>query len=125
MKKQTPTRQFSKEDMKIILDTSIPPDVASFMVDAPANTISQYRFRDKYKEGLRRSAARFKEKMRQENLAKFGKPNACYQYWTEEDIKYILESKDTDAAMAKKLNRTVYSIQKKRERELKRRNHGA
>lgn len=124
MRKKEPVRRLSKDDLKIVLDTSIPPDVASFMVDMPANTISQYRFRNKYSEGLRKASARFREKMKQQNIEKFGKSNACYNYWSAEDIKYIMTSKDPDSVMAEKLNRTVYSIQKKRERELKRRNNG-
>jgi len=125
MRKKTPTYRLSNEDLKIILDHSIPPDVASFMVNVPANTISQYRFRNKYKDSIDKAVARFRAKLKQANLARFGKSNGCYQYWTEEDINYILESSDPDAVMAEKLNRTIYSIQKKRERELKRRNNGA
>ena len=125
MRQRKKNIKISNEDMKIILDKSIPPDVAGFMVNLTANQVSQLRFRDKYSESLRKAAYKYREKLRQKDLEKFGKPHACYNYWSEADVKYILESKDPDSIMAEKLNKTVSAIQKKREREIKRRKHGS
>lgn len=108
--------EITEAQRKIIDDLSLSVDVVAFMCNLPANYIATLRYAiqntDKRKESIRK----YNAKLKKENRDKFGKAHACYRYWTAEEIEYIMTSTDTDKEQAEKLNRTRYSIQKKRER---------
>lgn len=97
-------------------DFSTPVDVASFMTDMAPRDIAQYRYRIKYKELRAKASARYRERMKEQDKA-LGRDHGTYKYWTPEEINYILNSEDTDEQQSEKLGRSVYSIQKKRQRE--------
>lgn len=124
MRKKTKRTRFEtlpEIEQNIVLDTSISPEVASFMTQLSAKQISGLRRPGDYKEARKLASSRKRAKMKEENLARFEKPHGCYNYWSAADIKYIMTSTDSDQEMALKLNRTIYSIQQKRSRELKKR----
>ena len=109
--------KLTEKEIKIIEDLSITIDIASFMTGIQSSLITHYRYRMKIKDSLRKAAKKYRDKLKERHLEKFGKTHASYNYWTEEEIKYILTSQESDIEQAEKLGRTVYSIQKKRERE--------
>lgn len=109
--------KLTEKELKVVEDLSIPVDVASFMLGITASLITHYRYRMKIKDSLRKAAKKYRDKLKEAHLEKFGKTHASYNYWSEEEIKYIMTSTDSDLEQAEKLGRTVYSIQKKRERE--------
>jgi len=117
MRKEKQERVYTPDQLLVLNDLTISRDVASIMTDLPMREISDYRFRIRYKEAISRASKKFRDKRKQQDAERLG--GRQYDYWTAEDIEYILTSTDSDAEMADKLNRTVYSIQKKRERELK------
>jgi len=117
--------ELSDEDKRILDNKTITPDVASFMVDMSMNSVVQYRYRVNHREECKQASQKCRNKMKAENQKRFGGNNKCYNYWSEAEIEYILFSNDSDKTMAKKLHRTVYAIQKKRERELHRRENGS
>lgn len=119
--KRTTFEALPEVEKNIVLDTSISPEVASFMTQLSSKQISNMRRPGDYREARRIASSRKREKMKQENLERFEKPHGCYNYWTAAEIKYILTSKDSDQKMSEKLNRTIYAIQQKRSRELRKR----
>lgn len=123
--RQISKSKLTEKELQIIEDLSIPVDVVSFMTGIQASLITHHRYRMKIKESLRKAAAKYRNKLKEKHLEKFGKTHASYNYWTEEEIKYIMTSKDSDLEQAEKLGRTVYSIQKKREREKIKENNNA
>ena len=118
-KKRTTRQQLTEEAQRIISDISIPPDMAGFMLGMESTEVSKYRSREKYREGNARASANYRKKLKEKHLETFGRNNACYGYWSKEEVEYIMNTKEPDTAIAEQLGRTVYSIQKKRERELK------
>ena len=56
--------------------------------------------------------------MKKENIENFKKAHGCYNFWTQAMVDYILNSTDTDKEQARKLGKTIYAVQKKRQREL-------
>jgi hypothetical protein len=116
MKIQRATKKFTQEQIKVLSDFSIPRDLASMMTGLPERDVSDYRFRLKYRDSIAAASRRYREQRKFKDAERLG--GRVYNFWTEEDIEYILNGTDTDEEMAEKLGRTVYSIQKKREREL-------
>lgn len=110
-------RKYTADQLHILDDLSIPRDVASMMTDLPEREISDYRFRIRYKKAIHAAAKKFRDKRRLLDNERLG--GRQYNFWSDEDVEYIMTSTDSDTDMADKLGRTVYSIQKKRERELK------
>lgn len=117
MRKEKIERTYTPEQLQILNDLSITRDIASMLTDLPQREINDYRFRIRYREVINKAAKRYRDKKKAENLERLG--GRKYDYWTAEDIEYILTSEDTDEEMAIKLGRTTYAIQKKREREIK------
>lgn len=116
MKIQRTIKKFTPEQIKILSDFSIPRDLASVMTGLPERDISDYRFRLKYRDSIAAASRRYREQRKFKDAQRLG--GRAYNFWSAEDIEYILNGTDTDEEMAEKLGRTVYSIQKKREREL-------
>ena len=117
MRKDRIERVYTPEQLMILNDFTITRDSAAIITDLPQREINDYRFRVRYKEAINKAAKRYRDKKKAENLERLG--GRKYDYWTAEDIEYILTSEDTDEEMAIKLGRTTYAIQKKREREIK------
>ena len=116
MKIQRTIKKYTQEQIKILSDFSIPRDLASVMTGLPERDISDYRFRLKYRDSIAAASRRYRAQRKFKESERLG--GRVYNFWTAEDIEYILNGTDTDEEMAEKLGRTVYSIQKKREREL-------
>lgn len=115
MKKQTKRkRKLKPEEEAIILDKSIPLDVASMLLNMNKSEVDSYRQLAFYKEFRNKNQKRYYQERRQQELAKFGKKNASYRLWTEEEQRYIMTSTDTDEEMAEKLNRTLSAISSQR-----------
>lgn len=113
--KKAMEEKLSEEDFKIVSDKTIPSDLASVITGIPIEEISKYRYSLRYRSSLREASRRYREKLKKKRRTR------TYGYWTEEEIDYIMYGTDTDVEMAKKLDRSVYSIQKKRERETNKR----
>ena len=113
--KKAMEEKLSEEDFEIVADKTIPSDLASLITGIPIEEISKYRYSLKYRSSLREASRRYREKLKKKRRTR------TYSYWTEEEIDYIMYGTDTDVEMAKKLDRSVYSIQKKRERETNKR----
>lgn len=117
MRNKRQGRKYTADQLHILNDLSIPRDIASMMTDLPEREISDYRFRLRYKKSIYAAAKKFRDKRKLLDKERLG--GRRYDYWSDEDVEYIMTSTDSDTEMADKLGRTVYSIQKKRERELK------
>lgn len=117
MRKEKQERKYTPDQLLVLNDLTIDRDVASIMTDLPIREISDYRFRIRYKDSIIRASKKFRDKRKLKDAERLG--GRQYDYWTPADVEYIMTSTDSDAEMAEKLNRTVYSIQKKREREIK------
>lgn len=116
---------FSENDLALLNDLSLTPDIVSFMINKPKYVVEDYRHRIRFAENRKAASQRYRDKKKKENEEKFGKAHGCYDYWSEVEIQYLLNSTEPDEEIAKKLNRTTAAIQKKREREIKRRHHGS
>lgn len=112
----------SEADLKVIYDFTISVEMASFMLDIPESYVSSWRHQKKYAANRIAASKRYRDKKKAEGIMSQG--HKTYDYWSDEDIKYILTSDDTDEEMAKKLGRTICSVQKKRERVLKGESNG-
>lgn len=112
----------SEEDLKIVYDTSISVEMASFMLDIPESYVSSWRHQKKYAASRIAASKRYRDKKKAEGIMSHS--HQKYSYWSDDDVKYIMTSEDTDEDMAKKLGRTICSIQKKRERVLKGESNG-
>lgn len=121
MIKNRTMRHLSDEDIRLLEDETLSHDVVAFMLDKPIYMIRDYRHRKKFAKSLKYAQARHRAKVKQRNIEKFGKRNGCYKFWTQEEIDYLLASQEPDEVIAEKLGRTAHAIQKKRERELRKR----
>ena len=121
MRRNRIVTNLSAEDKVILEDKTLTNDVVCFMLDLPMSYVKSYRYRKKYSESLRKASARKREEIRQKNKDRFGKAHACYNYWTDEEIEYLLRSTETDEEIALKLNRTSDAIRQKRNRVQQRR----
>lgn len=110
-----------EKDWEIITDPSIPTDMASFMTGIDADTVSKLRYRQKMRDVNAKASRKYRAKLKKKHIAEFGKEHACYDFWSKEEIEMVMNSEESDLVLSEKLNRTVYSIQKKRQRELKKR----
>lgn len=115
-------RKLTPEEEKIILDKTISIDMAAIFLDISKADVDHYRQLYLYKEARKRNSNKYKKEEREKNLKKFGKRNACYNFWTAEQINYILTSTETDDKIAEKLNKTVGAIRQKRY-DLKKKGH--
>ena len=123
--KKKKVTDLSENDMKILMTKAIEADVAGYMINAEPEEVTSMRYRLARKEQLAEASRVFRQKVKTENLQRFGKEHGCYNYWTEEEIEYILTSEDSDKEQALRLNKTVAAVQQKRSRELaKRRKKG-
>ena len=104
----------TEDDLKVVYDWNIPVEMASFLLDIPECYISSWRHSKKYADNKREASQRYREKKRAEGI--MSQQHQTYQFWSDADVQYIMTSDDTDEEMAKKLNRTICSVQKKRER---------
>lgn len=106
----------SESDLKVVYDTSISVEMASFMLDIPEPYISSWRHAEKFAANRLAASQRYRDKKKAEGI--MSQSHKTYQFWSEADVQYIMTSEDTDEEMAKKLGRTICSVQKKRERIL-------
>lgn len=117
-------KELPKDKRDIIYNYTIDHNMASVLTGIDADKIYHFRYQDLFKEKQREASQRYRDKQREKDIEKFGAPHSCYNFWSEEEIKYILTSKDSDRVMAEKLNRTIASIQKKRAREVEKIKNG-
>lgn len=120
-RKRTDYSRLSEEDIRILTNRTVTSDVASFMVDMPAKQVIDYRYRESHREQCKEASKKAREKMKAEHEALFGTGKRQYDYWRPEEIEYIITSSDSDKKMARKLKRSIQSIQKKRSRVLQER----
>lgn len=106
----------TETDLKVVYDSSIPVEMASFMLDIPEPYISSWRHAEKFAANRLAASQRYRDKKKAEGI--MSQAHKTYQFWSEADVQYIMTSEDTDEEMAKKLGRTICSVQKKRERVL-------
>ena len=111
-------RKLTAGDIELMTTQELPIDVAAFITDTNEKTVQNSRYRAKYSESCKAASQRNRNKMKQENIQNFKKTHGCYNYWTAAQIEYILNSADSDKVQARKLGKTIYAIQKKRQREL-------
>lgn len=120
MRNNRKERKYTPEQLVVLQNLAIPRDIASMMIDVPEREVSDFRFRIKYKKSILAAAKKYRDQRKLKDEERLG--GRQYNYWTPEEITYIMTSEDSDVTMAEKLGRTVYSIQKKRERELNKNN---
>lgn len=121
MRKNRIVSKLSAEDKAILEDKTLTNDVVCFMLELPLSYVKAYRYRKKYSESLRKASAKKRQEIKQKNKERFGKAHGCYNYWTDEEIEYLLRSTETDEEIALKLNRTSDAIRQKRNRVQRRR----
>lgn len=110
-------RKYTPEQEVVLCNLTIPRDIAAIMTDLPCREVTEYRFRIKYKDAINKASKKYRDKRKLRETERLG--GRQYNYWSPEDIELIMTSTESDDMIAEKLGRTVYSIQKKRERELK------
>ena len=106
----------TQEEQDILGDHTIPISVAMIMLDMAHREVLTKRQYILYGEQRRKASLKYREKIKNLQNRK-----RTYNFWKPEEIEYILTSTDSDLTQAKKLDRSVESIQKKRERERRKR----
>ena len=116
--KKEPREVFSEKDKELIVDRTLPVEVAGHIMGLSKAAVIKRRNmqKEKYRKMYARVSQRIRDKMKKENEERFSQKNACYSFWKEEEIEYIMTSKEPDREIARKLNKTVYAVQKKRAR---------
>lgn len=109
---------FTEEEKQLLTNEYMPNDIAAFIIEANTKTIENAKHRYKYSESCKAASKKNREKMKKENIENFKKTHGCYNFWTQAMVDYILNSTDTDKEQARKLGKTIYAVQKKRQREL-------
>lgn len=102
----------TEKEISILQNYTITNDAACVMLNLPRRDVLKLRQYYRYTEARKEASQRFREKNKSDNRK--------YNFWKPDEIAYILTSEDTDEEQAKKLKRSVYAIQKKRERERER-----
>jgi len=114
IKKKSIREKLTPEQWDMILDPMQDTDMISMVLDIPKYKIENWRHVNKYRDSMREASRRYRNKKKEEGI--MSKAHSRYNFWKEDEIKYILSSEDSLEQMAIRLGRTICSVQKKLER---------
>jgi len=121
MSKKT-LRDLNKKQKEILYNESISADLVAMLINMRASDITDIRYRRKFKDNINKASRNYRARIREKEMEKFKKPYGSRMPWDTEEESLLLrlyEEGKSDKEIAKELNRSVYSISKKRERLLK------
>lgn len=121
MNKKT-LRDLNKKQKEILYNESISADLVAMLINMRPSDIADIRYRHKFKDNINKASRKYRAKIRAKELEKFKKPYGSRMPWDREEEELLLKlykEEKSDKEIAKELNRSVYSISKKRERLLK------
>lgn len=122
MTKQKSIRNLNDKQRELLFNESISPDIVSMLLRMRPSEITGIRYRSKFKENINEASKRYRARLREAEMEKFKKPYGSHNFWTPEEEAQLIElhfNGLTDKEIAIHLNRSTYSIAKKRERILK------
>ena len=117
MEKKT-LRDLTKEQKEILFNTSYSPELAGILIHMQPSDIEAIRYRSKFRDNINRASKNYRARIREKEMKKFKKPYGMRMPWTKEEEKLVMDmfaQGHSDIEIANKLNRSVYSISKKRE----------
>jgi len=109
----------TQRERKLALNNNVAISVASFLIYMPEYRITQIRYRNNHKDQSNQHSKNYRAKIRKAELEKYGEPYGTYNKWTteeEQELLHYVEQGKTHQEIAKILDRTVYSVQKKYKR---------
>ena len=121
MKKKT-LRDLNKKQKDILYNESISADLVSMLLNIRPSDIVDIRYRHKFKDSINKASRNYRARIRAKEMEKFKKPYGSRMPWDKEEEQLLLKlfgEGKSDKDIAKRLNRSVYSISKKRERLIK------
>lgn len=122
MKKRKSIRELNTKQRELLFNASVSPDIVGMLLHMRPSEISDIRYRNKFKESINKASKNYRQRLRESELKKFKKPYGSRNLWDKEEEALLLElhfNGKTDKEIAQILNRSTYSISKKRERILR------
>lgn len=126
MKKKT-LRDLNPKQKALLLNRAVSADLVSLLLHMRSDDIVDIRYRQQFKESINAASRRYRAKIHEKEMKKFKKPYGTRMPWTREEEEKLLQlssENKTDQEIANILNRSTYSVSKKKERLLKERNNG-
>ena len=121
MKKKS-IRELNEKQRELLMNESVSPDIVGMLLHMRPADITDIRYRQKFKENINKAARNYRKRLRELEMDKFKKPYGSHNFWSQEEEAEMLTLHFkglTDKEIAIRLNRSTYSIAKKRERILK------
>ena len=121
-RKKKTIRDLDSKQRALLFNNSISADIVAMLLYMRPSEITDIRYRSKYKDSINEASKRYRSRIREAELEKFKKPYGSHNLWSKEEEALLLDlyfSGVTDKDIAAKLNRSTYSVAKKRERILR------
>ena len=122
MTKRKSIRELNTKQRELLFNESVSSDIVAMLLRMRPSEVSDIRYRNKFKDNINEASKRYRTRLRALEMEKFKKPYGSRNLWSTEEEAELLQlhfSGLTDKEIAIRLNRSTYSIAKKRERILK------
>lgn len=122
MTKRKSIRELNPKQRELLFNESVSSDIVAMLLHMRPSEVSDIRYRSKFKNSINEASKRYRTRLRESELAKFKKPYGSRNLWSKEEEALLLQlhfSGVTDKEIALQLNRSTYSVAKKRERILR------
>ena len=121
-RKKKSIRELNDKQRELLFNESVSSDIVAMLLRMRPSEVTDLRYRSKFKESINKASKRYRARIREMEMEKFKKPYGSHNLWTPEEEAKLLQlhfQGITDKEIAIKLNRSTYSIAKKRERILR------
>ena len=126
MKKKT-LRDLNNRQKTLLFNESISVDLISVLLHMRPADIVDIRYRRKFKDNINAASKKYRAKIHEKEMEKFKKPYGSRMPWSREEEETVIrltEEGKTDQEIATVLNRSTYSVSKKKERLRKEKTNG-